>query len=224
MRKVLLALFFSVVILTACAAKQTQPSDSNLEFVSTTTKEECHLCNTGVNADIEMYRGQDNVGLINLNTFEVQCVEINRYDRNGQLIEEATGVFRFSGFTFGETRVQNNLDVDRGYASISIPLENDKGIDPEAVGGFLCEECLYDFSSQSAHEEEASELAAINFDTMEIRTLEPRCPWFTFGSYMVTCEFDDYNNVDLLVIYRPVRYHEAADDPSGANHEASMSE
>ena len=104
MRKGLAVLLLSVMMLTACSADQEQPSDSNPEFISTTSKEECHLCNFGVNADIEVYRGQDNVGLINLNTFEVYCVEINRYDGSGQLIEEATGVFQFDGFSFGKTR------------------------------------------------------------------------------------------------------------------------
>ncbi len=206
MKKIIL-LLLTGLLLTSCAERHREP----LVFSSTIEKESCKLCGENSDSDIEKFRGQDNVGIIDLNTFEVKCVELTRYDMNGQLIEESTGVFRMGGADFGETRIQLAYDVDNGYAHATIPRDHDKGIDPEALGSFLCEDCLNTFDSQAAYEELASQFGIISFETLEIDTLESHSPMFGSGNYIVICDYDEYNRISLYIIYRPVRYSEAGE-------------
>ncbi len=104
----------------------------HIPFVSTIEKDACFLCSEKGN-----YWGQDNVGLVNLNTFEVILVEINRYNSSKQLIEEATGTFEMRGGKIGETAITMMTDCDRGYSHVSIESTTET-IDPEATGNYLC--------------------------------------------------------------------------------------
>lgn len=86
------ALIMLVAIIIAArisdAQEQTPKEYEHIDYVSNITQEECFVC--GANSGYT-YWGEDNVGIVNLNTFELLYLEINRYDDHGNLIEEPAG-------------------------------------------------------------------------------------------------------------------------------------
>ena len=81
----------TILILMAAVRISEKPSPkeySHIDYVSSITQDTCFVCS---NASLP-YWGRDNIGLVNLNTFEILHLEINRYDDSGKLIEEPAGV------------------------------------------------------------------------------------------------------------------------------------
>lgn len=204
-------LLISMLLLAGCAAERSDDIGDDVEYTSAIGKEECRLCGDMAESGIGGYKGQDNIGLINMNTLDVGCIEINRYGWDGKLIEEATGVFHSGGFTLGETRVHTWTDVDRGYSHVDITPASD-GIDTEAMSALLCEDCLDAFTGHVAFDGETAEVAVISFESMEFRPLGPSWPWFGLDNFLVDCTFKDNGVIDLYIVYRPVRYHEQTDE------------
>ena len=96
MKKSIIFVVMLALSLTGCSAEPSMSSDSEMEPVlSNVSAEDCFLCGNG--AEEPFYWGQNNVGIINLNTFEVMPIEINHYDSHGALIEENTGCLTSHG-------------------------------------------------------------------------------------------------------------------------------
>lgn len=212
MRKLLL-LILSLLLLAGCSMQngdqedQRKKSYEHISFTSSITSEDCVICGDSSEHMLSWYLGQDNLGLVNVNTFDVRLIEINRYDDNGDLIEEATGCMTMSSLELGESSAHATTDVDRGYSHVDVhPSENI--IDVDAIGCFLCQKCLDAFSKEFFEHDVPPEVAIINFSTREIRPLIESCTWFTFDNYCVDCRVDDDGNISLRIYYRPVRYHE----------------
>lgn len=151
MRKaVCVLLLLSVLILPGCGAKESSasggdPGLSQTVYESDTSSEDCYLCGGGIEDLMPFCWGQDNLAIISLNTFEIQPIEINRYDRlTGQMIEEYAGTVSLGG-----GRSENNgfavsvlLDYDRGYATGTLDFYEDKKLDVVRAATFLCADCL----------------------------------------------------------------------------------
>ena len=59
----------------------------HIDYVSNIASDDCYVCgNTGNNA-ASAYWGEDNVGIINLNNFDLLHLPINRYVDHGELAE-----------------------------------------------------------------------------------------------------------------------------------------
>ena len=212
MRKILL-LLLSFMLLTGCSpqedVQQSQPKKSyeHITFSSSIAEENCLLCGDAADHRMSWYLGQDNLGLVNVNTFDVRLIEINRYDDQGVLLEEATGCMTMGGMELGESSAHATTDVDRGYSHVDVhPSENE--IDADSIGNYLCQDCLDAFSDEFFEHDSPPEVAIINFSTREIRPLVDTCTWFTFDNYCVDCRFEDDGDISLRIYYRPVRYHE----------------
>ncbi len=98
MKKLILFLFCVVLVLSGCSNTQIQNSVNNVEdekeeivYTSKIQKSECALCSKGGKTLLPAYAGQNNVGIICINTFDISPVSINRYDDIGNLIEESAG-------------------------------------------------------------------------------------------------------------------------------------
>ena len=100
-------------------------SEKNV-YHSDTSAEDCYLCGGGIEDMIPYAWGQNNVALISLNTFEIDPIEINRYDVDGQLIEEPIGAISLggSGSKNGGFSTNMMLEYDRGYAKGSLFFHN----------------------------------------------------------------------------------------------------
>lgn len=142
MRKLVGLILVFLLLLTACSNGE-QPSISKKEYehipyVSDLSQEECLVCGENPNHPISSYWGEDNVGILNLNTFEVLYIEINRYDDNGQLIEETAGYMQMHSMSNGESYVHSSDNPDRGLSNIQIQGDR-KPVDAKAIQSFLCQ-------------------------------------------------------------------------------------
>ena len=209
MRKLVGLILVFLLLLTACSNGE-QPSISKKEYehipyVSDLSQEECFVCGENPNHPISSYWGEDNVGILNLNTFEVLYIEINRYDDNGQLIEETAGYMQMHSMSNGESYVHSSDNPDRGLSSIQIQGDR-KPVDAKAIQSFLCQTCLDKINDMYFGDNPPEEYAVVNFSDKSIRPLIKNTTWFTFGNFDVDCDFEDNGNIDLLIHYCPPRY------------------
>ena len=95
------ALAMLVVILIAANISTTHnqgPSEyEHIDYVSTITEAECYVCGDAGDAVVSAYWGEDNVGLINLNNFDLLHLPINHYGDYGELVEEPADVMLSCG-------------------------------------------------------------------------------------------------------------------------------
>ena len=211
MRKLVGLILVFLLLLTACSNGE-QPSISKKEYehipyVSDLSQEECFVCGENPNHPISSYWGEDNVGILNLNTFEVLYIEINRYDDNGQLIEETAGYMQMHSMSNGESYVHSSDNPDRGLSHIQIQGDR-KPVDAKAIQSFLCQTCLDKINDMYFGDYPPEEYAVVNFSDKSIRPLIKNTTWFTFGNFDVDCDFEENGNIDLLIHYCPPRYND----------------
>ena len=209
MRKLVGLILVFLLLLTACSNGE-QPSISKKEYehipyVSDLSQEECFVCGENPNHPTSSYWGEDNVGILNLNTFEVLYIEINRYDDNGQLIEETAGYMQMHSMSNGESYVHSSDNPDRGLSNIQIQGDR-KPVDAKAIQSFLCQTCLDKINDMYFGDNPPEEYAVVNFSDKSIRPLIKNTTWFTFGNFDVDCDFEEDGDIDLLIHYCPPRY------------------
>ncbi|MCI8672571.1 MAG: hypothetical protein HFI89_03660 [Lachnospiraceae bacterium] len=162
---------------------------------------------------VSSYWGQNNVGIISLNTFRTDCVEINRYDWDGNLIEEPAGGSLLRSVRNGEDGyiVSIFADSDRGYASVSIELRKDKALDINKAAHCLCPDCLENAMGQD-HEADVYGVGIIDFMTKEIYVLDNRAASFQFGDFYISYYISEHYGMDgdegihMEIFYCPRRY------------------
>ena len=216
------------LLLTGCGA-ETNPVKETVEtlekeiYTSSLPAEECYLCGQGA-GEINCW-GQDNLGIISLETFEVMPIEINRYDEAGNLTEENTGYMKCREYQRSESGFSAYIleNADRGYAQGQIWIERDNGLDAlDALDGldeldgldvknaasFLCDDCLQKMCSDIYRE--GSKIGVIHFGTREIRVLEECLTGFSLGDYYIHCEWrekeEERQEINILAFYCPLRY------------------
>ena len=207
MKRIICTTIALMLLLTACAAPATsEPASTeyvHTPYVSTITAEECFICSESKATPTGLYWGEDNVGLLDLNTFEVLRIEINRYE-NGKLIETPSGFMQTTGMNSGG--VYATTDPDRGYAHVRISGANG-AIDTTSIQSHLCQTCLDEINGMYFGDYPPEAYAIVNFTDKTIRPLIQNTTFFGSGNYGVDCEFkDDGGDIDLLIFYCPPRY------------------
>lgn len=183
-------------------------------YISEISKEECLLCGDGEGTLLPLYWGEENIGVISLNTFELAYIGINRYDDYGKLIEEpakGSSMTRIStgggGFSF-----MTYEDTNRGYARCDLYFNNDEVLDIEQTATHMCTECMNRVIIDDWGE--PTGMAVIDFGTGELKLLRESLLAFQFGDFYISCktERDEAGEkgleMDLLVFYCPKRYEE----------------
>ena len=207
MKRIICTTIALMLLLTACAAPATsEPASTeyvHTPYVSTITAEECFICSESKATPTGLCWGEDNVGLLDLNTFEVLRIEINRYE-NGKLIETPSGFMQTTGMNSGG--VYATTDPDRGYAHVRISGANG-AIDTASIQSHLCQTCLDEINGMYFGDYPLEAYAIVNFTDKTIRPLIQNTTFFGSGNYGVDCEFkDDGGDIDLLIFYCPPRY------------------
>ena len=182
------------------------------EYISELPKEECKLCGDGEAAYISLYKGQANLGVISLNTFKVSYIGINEYGEFGRLkkIPGNGGSIMMNTGENGFTTLMN-LDVNRGYATGEVGMNDDMVLDMERAASHLCTNCL-NLTLKNSWSEEPYGVGLINFETGEIRLFSENISGFTLGDYYVSCEArpegneEEISEIDILMFYCPDRY------------------
>ena len=200
---------FMLIGLGACAQQNEKDPDSDYlaeaeaVFASCVSKEDCFLCGSDAG-----YFGQNNVGIVSLNTFAVMPVEINRYDRaSGELIEENTGAMQMRFFQNGDDGMSASvmLEPDRGIAHVSISPKQDAALDIASAAAHLCPDCLTELASQLYGS--ASCVGVVNFSTRRLYALQESATGFSAGDFYIHYDRNTENGeINILITYSPLRY------------------
>ena len=197
-------------MLTGCATNKAEAQEKTYEhvqFASKVTAVNCAICGEHPNVQWSWYVGQENVAIVDVNTFDFCRIEINRYSPEGNLIMEAAGYMQTTGGKIGSHRISGMVDPDLGMARLNGTLSDDP-IDADAIESFLCQECLDEFSSHYFEHDKVYSLAVFNFATKTLRPLEESCPWYAADNYSVDCHYEDDGKIDLTIYYCPPRFAE----------------
>ena len=80
---------FTSMLLGCQSSKELEESSGSTSYLKeTVAKEDCLVCGDSEGTMLSLHKGEENIGVISLNTFELAHVEINRYDDYGNLLEE----------------------------------------------------------------------------------------------------------------------------------------
>lgn len=205
-----IAAVISILMLLLCGCGQQAKTEEEHDWqaeaeaasVYCVDKEDCFLCGTDTG-----YFGQNNVGIVSLNSFSVMPVEINRYDHNGQLIEENTGAMQMRNFQNGDSGMTASviLEPDRGIAHVSISPKGDAVLDLSSASAHLCPDCLEDLALQLHGN--VSGVGVVNFSTRRLYALQESVTSFGAGDYYIHCDRDaERGEIDILVTYSPLRF------------------
>ena len=203
-----LAMLVAIIIASNISAVREQnPKEyEHIDFISTITQEDCFMCGTDSEFPVSSYWGEDNVGIINLNTFEVLRLEINRYGDHGELIEEAAGYMQTSSLIDNENESYAHAYTfpDNGYANVNLTGVQ-YAINRDTIQGHLCQSCLDSINELCFGEDPPAEYGILSFEDRTIRPLITCTTGFGMGNYHVDCGFEDNGKIDLLIFYCPPR-------------------
>lgn len=204
-----LAMITTIVIAAniSAAIKQKKDEYEHINYVSAITQDECFVCGNSTKDPMSLHWGEDNVGIVNLNTFEVLRLEINRYDDRGELIEEAAGYMQTSSLIDNENESYAHAYTfpDNAYANIDLTGVQ-YAIDRDLIQSRLCQICLDSINDLWFTDQPPAEYAVISFEDRTIQPLLNSHPWFAAGNFGVDCEFKKNGAIDLLIHYCPNRY------------------
>lgn len=191
----------------SAANKQENKEYEHIDYVSAITQDECFVCGNSTKDPVSLHWGEDNVGIVNLNTFEMMRLEINRYGDHGELIEEPAGYMSSSGLIDKEadTYAHAYCFPDNAYASVQITGVQ-YAIDRDSVQNRLCQNCLNSINDLWFTDQPLAEYAVICFEDRTIQPLLNAHPWFAAGNFGIDCEFKENGAIDLLIHYCPNRY------------------
>ena len=189
------------------AKEQNTEEYEHIDFVSTITQEDCFVCGNSTKDPMSLHWGEDNVAVVNLNTFEVLRLEINRYGDHGELIEEAAGYMQTSSLIDNENESYAHAYTfpDNGYANVHLTGVQ-YAIDRDSIQGHLCQSCLDSINELWFGEDPPAEYCLLNFEDRTIRPLITCTTGFGMGNFHVDCDFEDNGKIDLLIFYCPPRY------------------
>lgn len=209
MTKLLCTIIALLVLLTACSGNTRPTSEpteyAHIPYTSAITPAECFVCGEQEGSMVKAYWGEDNIGVLDLNTFEFIRLEINRYDDSRSLIEEAAGFLQRQSMKCGESYVHASIYPDRGYAHIQIQGQR-QPIDAAAIQNHLCQTCLDTINNTYFGDSPPEEYAIIDFADKTIHLLLRHTIFFTSENYGIDCEFKASGDIDLLAFYCPLRY------------------
>ena len=213
--RIILGVLILCFLLVSCGNNTPKPQGTqgyeHIDFVSDLPQEDCFLCGDDGDSSSSPYWGEDNVGIINLNTFELMRIEINRYDDHGQLIKEVAGYMQASSLVGEDTYAHVLAFPDNGYAHVQISGVLYE-IDRKTIQKHLCQTCLDTINDMWFSGNAPAEYAIISFSERTIQPLLASCPWFSAGNYGVDCEFKDDGKINLLIHYCPPRYSQNESD------------
>ena len=203
------AMLISLIVIANVSVAKEQAQEKkeyeHIDFVSTITQEECFVCGDQSDPLTAAHWGEDNVGILDLNTFEMLRLEINRYGDHGELVTTEAGYMQMHGMETGSGRAHTFTFPDEGYADVSISgVAYD--INRDSVQNHLCQSCLDSINSEWFGDDPPAEIAVVSYEDKTLRPLVTCTTGFGIGNYRVNCEYRENGDIDLLIFYCPNRY------------------
>ena len=220
--KIFLALFSFPYIfsLIGCATPDNSSSENynnskGMSLTSNIDSADCFLCGNMESNPLSLYYNQENVGLLNLNTFDIIPISINRYDDYGNLIQTPANTLSTSHFNYTEAGLSSSItpNSDRGYATGTLTFLTEEAQNLKKATEHLCSKCLDNITEQTQSKDSYS-IGIIDFHTLEVHLLKEQSSSFSFGDYYIsyhTKQSDDKEaqmEMEFLVFYCPERYPE----------------
>ena len=200
---------------TGCAQKQETAPDYRAEaealYQSCAAKEDCCLCGSRAVLYWE-HLGENNVGIVSLNTFQMLPVAINRYDDAGKLIEENTGCMESRRLTCDEDgfRADLMLDADRGVANAQLTFNGDQQLRLERTAQHLCEEHFRELVSDLYGNPYG--VGIVDLKSGKLYPFKENVIAFQAGDYYIHCDLTEADRdgnplkMSVYVVYTPLRY------------------
>ena len=176
------------------------PAYEHRNYISAITSQACYVCGTNAASPILSHRGEDNVGIVNLNTFDLLHLEINRYDDHRNQIEEPAGFLSTDRLLYAQTKtyIHAFCDPDSLYACVRFSGVQ-YAIARDSVETRLCQNCLDSINQPSSVGSPPAEFAVIGYEDGTIRPLLCSCTRFSLGNFSVDCTFEDTGKIELLI-------------------------
>ena len=189
----------------------TKKSDWTLDQMKSSTTNtpstSCIICK-----EINLYRNEDNLGIIFLNEGMAHHVEINRYDNFGKLIEkkDTSSQMYIDPSNGNDIGVRITTDSNRGYGTADLRLAEHPEIDMTKASENCCSDCL-SLIQKEYYSVEPYDIVVVNYKTGQLKLLSSTLISFMLGDYYVSCKQQtsdktDISEVDLLIFYCPERY------------------
>lgn len=171
---------------------------------------ECYLCGNSARSLVGHYRGKDDLGIICLNQWYVVGLGVRSFEGQGDPIRERknqrTSMF---GTGKGGDFFRISQDTNRGISEIEIDYGENSIFNLKAVSGHLCQECLdklldvMDCYGPVGEDTQPRDLCIIDFQTMELYTLQAHNRMYFIRDYYVQIAMDD-SGAEVNVFYMPV--------------------
>lgn len=167
----------------------------------------CYLCGNSNESLMGYYRKFDTIGLISLNDWYVLDFHLKAYDENGIEIEEST----FNNSTFGKTKeisYSSQGIITRGMAEIDVTMPEKYKLNTRFLEKHLCQECLekvagsLQYWKDENEKKESIPLCLIDFDTLEVYSLQDYYRSYFIRDYYIKMEFDR-NEIKVEAFYLP---------------------
>lgn len=190
-------MFLSLVLIANIRSTKPREEYKHIDYISAITPESCFICSKQGS-----YWGEDNVGIVDLNTFELLYLPINRYGDHKELLTEPAGVMQKSSLIDQETERYVHATVFPGNAFATVELFGVQyDIDRDSIQSHLCQNCLDSINSMWFTTHPPAEYAIVSFEERTVQPLLNAHPWFSSGKYGIDCEFKQNGKVYLLIHY-----------------------
>ena len=169
--------------------------------------EACYLCGNSDYSLVGYYRKFDTIGLISLNDWYVLDFRLNCQDGDGDERNMDSGTSSTFGNT-GEIIYFSESNFHGEMASIEVTLPDDYAPKMETLEEYLCQPCLdkvlesLEFRKWKYEKKEAVPLCLIDFETLEIYSLQDWHQGYRIRDYWVEIELDD-DEIQIAVYHIP---------------------
>ncbi len=199
------AMFLAILTLAYFHSSQEPAKYEHVDYLSAIDRADCYLCGTPDDPQAPAYWSEDNIAILDLNTFQMLRLEINRYADDGEPVTTRAGYLQ-TGIMETENGWLNSMTFpDRGYASVQI-RNVAYSINRDSVQNHLCQSCLDTINDMWFSGDPPAEFAVARPAAAEFRLLIKNSPGFQIGDYYVDCDCKENGNIDLLIAYLPVRF------------------
>lgn len=199
------AMFLTILTLAYIHNSRKPAEYEHADFVSAIDQKDCFLCGTHSDPQATAHWGEDNIAILDLNTFKLHRLEINRYGDDGKPVTTKAGYMQ-TGIMETENGWLNSMTFpDYGYASVQIPNVA-YSINRESIENHLCQSCLDAINDMWFSSDPPAEFAVVHLTTGDFRPLIQNSIGFQMGDFFVHCEFKENGDIRLLIAYSPIRY------------------
>lgn len=195
------AMFLAILALAYFHSSREPAEYEHVDYLSATDRADCFLCSA--------HWSEDNLAILDLNTFQMLRLEINRYGDDGEPVTTLAGYLQ-TGTMETENGWLNSMTFpDRGYSSVQIPNVT-YSINRDSVQNHLCQSCLDTINDIWFSGNPPAEFAVLHLATAEFRPLIKNSTGFQMEDFFVHCDFnddsDEKSNIRLLIAYLPARF------------------